>query len=56
MNAEEPCHFIPLNDKGDTVASLLERGEAERAQRELLAWLRTKIAELEGQAVAADVT
>jgi len=42
-----PCHLIPLNDKGDTVASLEEEDEHEKAQTLLLSWLYKTIARLE---------
>ncbi len=53
MDKEEPCHYIPLNDRGDTVASLVERGDAEGARRELLNWLRRRVTELEREAAPA---
>jgi hypothetical protein len=42
---EEPCHYIPLNQKGDTVASL--RGDKDKLQKELLGWLYRTLAELQ---------
>jgi len=47
MGADEPCHYIPLNEQGETVASLYAAGREEDAQRELLAWLRREVARLE---------
>jgi hypothetical protein len=41
-----PCHFIPLNEAGDTVNSLNPRDEAWRYET-LGNWLRTMIAQLE---------
>ena len=49
-NEEEPCHFIPLNDRGDTIASLEAEGKHEQAETELLAWLKKTIAQLEQEA------
>jgi hypothetical protein len=38
-NKENPCHYIPLNEKGDTVASLEAAGDREKLESTLLAWL-----------------
>ena len=42
-----PCHHIPLNLRGDTVATLGGRGEAPDVQEAVIGWLRKKIEELE---------
>ncbi len=52
-NAEEPCHYIPLNDRGDTVVSLEAEGDRERLQAELLGWLRFTITRLEKELATA---
>jgi hypothetical protein len=44
---EEPCHYIPLNERGDTVASL--NNNRDELQEALLAWLRKTIARLEAE-------
>ncbi len=44
-NKEEPCHYIPLNEQGDTVASL--KGDHDKLKRELLRWLYRTVAELQ---------
>ena len=41
-----PCHFIPLNEAGDTVADLQKRGDRERLEEEVKHWLRAAIARL----------
>jgi hypothetical protein len=41
-----PCHFIPLNEAGETVKSLEERGDRERLQDAVKEWLRTTIQRL----------
>ena len=46
MNTQEPCHYIPLNEKGDTVASLSDAGRREDAMKELLGWLRRTVARM----------
>jgi hypothetical protein len=38
-----PCHHIPLNEKGDTVESLLAEENREHAEEALKAWLRRAI-------------
>jgi hypothetical protein len=42
-----PCHFIPLNDRGESIAELEEAGQHEEAQESLLAWLDATIEKLE---------
>ncbi len=43
---EVPCHHIPLNDSGETVAELINR-DPRRMVLVLEQWLRTTIAQLE---------
>ena len=43
-----PCHHIPLNEGGDTVATLGGPGNAPDVQEAVIGWLRKKIEELEG--------
>ena len=43
-----PCHHIPLNERGDTVASLGGPGDAPDVQEAVLDWLRKTIQQLEG--------
>lgn len=43
-----PCHHSPLNEHGDTVASLGGPGDAPDVQKAVIGWLRKKIEELEG--------
>jgi hypothetical protein len=43
-----PCHHIPLNERGDTVASLGGPGDAPDVQEAVLDWLRGRIQQLEG--------
>lgn len=46
---EVPCHFIPLNEAGDTIEGLeLEDNEA-KVEREVKDWLRARIREIEEQ-------
>jgi len=41
-----PCHFIPLNEAGDTVHSLEKSGDRSRLEEEVKAWLRATIERL----------
>ncbi len=50
-----PCHFIPLNDAGDTVRSLEEKGDRDRLEAEVKSWLKTKITRLRDGGEALDV-
>ncbi len=45
-NEEAPCHHIPLNDSGETVADLITR-DPRRMVLVLEQWLRTTIAQLD---------
>lgn len=44
---ELPCHHIPLNDAGDTIASLQESRDKDRLEQVLREWLTTTIKRLE---------
>ncbi|MFB3921327.1 MAG: hypothetical protein ACE145_06365 [Terriglobia bacterium] len=44
-----PCHFIPLNEQGDTIASLEEENDRDKAEAALLTWLERTIHALEGK-------
>jgi hypothetical protein len=43
-----PCHHIPLNDRGETVATLGGPGDAPDVQEAVLDWLRRTVQQLEG--------
>jgi hypothetical protein len=43
-----PCHHMPLNERGDSVAILGGPGEAPDVQEAVLDWLRRMIQQLEG--------
>lgn len=45
---EIPCHYIPLNASGETIADLIEKKEPGKMVAELKQWLRATIAHLEG--------
>jgi hypothetical protein len=44
-----PCHHIPLNERGDSVATLREPGDAPDVQEAVVGWLRGMIQQLEGE-------
>ena len=44
-----PCHFIPLNERGETIASLEAAGDRAKAEEALLRWLDSTIQKLEGR-------
>ena len=44
---EIPCHFIPLNEAGETIGELELEDNQAKAEQTLKRWLRTKIREIE---------
>ena len=44
-----PCHFIPLTEGGDSIASLEEAQDREEAEKTLLGWLDSVIEHLEAE-------
>ena len=48
-NEEIPCHFIPLNDRGETIESLEEADNREDAEQALLRWLDSMLEHLEAK-------
>jgi len=51
-----PCHFIPLNERGESIASLEDRGDREEAEKALLDWLNATIQKLEERLAAQTQT
>jgi hypothetical protein len=49
-NEKFQCRYIPLNEQGQTLQSLYHSVIQEEIETVVANWLRTKIAELEGQA------
>ena len=45
--AEVPCHFIPLNETGETIEDLEAADNQAKLEREVRKWLRAKIKEVE---------
>jgi hypothetical protein len=46
----DACHYIPLNERGDTTITLLQEGGEEALHAALHSWLRGTIAQLELEA------
>jgi hypothetical protein len=53
-NKENPCHHIPLNERGETVASLSRAGDNQRLQDALRNWLQETIHRLKEWDEASD--
>ena len=47
-----PCHHIPLNSDGDTIEDLEQQDNQAKLEREVTAWLRAKINEIEQERAA----
>ena len=47
IDKEFACHHIPLNEKGETVATLTELGDQDQLESALLSWLYATILRLE---------
>ena len=45
--AEVPCHYISLNDAGETIEDLESRNNQPKLEADVKKWLRSKIGELE---------
>ena len=44
---DDPCHKIPLNERGETVESLEQTGDRDKLQAAVLGWLKTTLTKLE---------
>lgn len=44
---EIPCHFIPLNESGETIDNLELEDDQQKLEEALKAWLRARIKEIE---------
>jgi len=47
LGKEVPCHYIQLNEAGETIEHLEERNEQARIEMLLKKWLQMRIGELE---------
>ena len=48
---EVPCHFITLNDAGDTIEDLEAQDNQAKLEANLKQWMRTKIKQIEDEGV-----
>ena len=48
---EVPCHFISLNDAGETIEDLEARGNQAKLEATVKQWMRTKIKEIEDEEI-----
>jgi hypothetical protein len=48
---EVPCHFISLNDAGETIEDLEARGNQAKLEATVKQWMRTKITEIEDEEI-----
>jgi hypothetical protein len=46
-NETLPCHYIPLNEQGDTIASLEETGNREKIEAAIRSWVQKNIEKME---------
>ena len=51
-----PCHFIPLNADGETVALLAKTGDRERLEQAVKNWLRETIERLKSNDAPSGVS
>jgi hypothetical protein len=47
QGAEVPCHFIPLNEAGETIEDLEPEDNEAKLERKVRDWLRARINEIE---------
>jgi len=56
MYEKIPCHFIPLNERGQSIAQLEAAGKHDEAEQALLAWLDSAIQQLEERLAKSEVS
>ena len=49
---EVPCHFIALNEDGDTIEDLEAQGNQAKLEANLKQWMRAKIKQIEDERVS----
>ncbi len=52
QSAEVPCHFIALNEAGETIEDLEAQDNQAKLEATLKQWMRSKIKQLEDQQAA----
>jgi hypothetical protein len=53
--AEIPCHFIPLNEAGETIEDLEAEDNEAKLERKVSDWLRARIKEIEKERATQSV-
>ena len=51
-----PCHFIALNDAGETIEDLEAQGNQSKLEATLKQWMRARIKQLEGERAKSEAT
>ena len=54
LSAEVPCHYIPLNDAGETIEDLEAAGNQAKLEATLKEWMRSKIKQIEERRAVAE--
>jgi hypothetical protein len=54
-SASVPCQYIPLNDAGETAASIEAQGDQRKLEETMKTWLRDEIKQLEQGALKPGV-
>ena len=49
-----PCHFIALNDAGETIADLEAQGNQAKLETALTQWMRARIKQIEDQVAESE--
>jgi hypothetical protein len=53
---EIPCHFIALNEAGETIKDLEAQGDQAKLEATLKQWMRAKIKQIEEQRAASEAS
>lgn len=53
---EVPCHFIALNDAGETIEDLEAQGNQAKLEATLKQWMRTMIKQIEDERAKSEAT
>jgi hypothetical protein len=53
LSEDVPCHFIPLNEAGETIADLEAEGNQAKLEATLKQWMKAKIKQIEDRRAAA---
>jgi hypothetical protein len=56
LSDEVPCHFIPLNEAGETIEDLEAEGNQAKLEATLKQWMRFQIRQIENRRAASQST